>query len=82
MGELEERAVELLEGGASLEHVCGENPFQMGGWCSSQQHGQMPYFIEFLKTSGRFDELVKECPLSFTSSNAPRKRDALETMLL
>jgi len=44
--------------------------------------GQMPYFIEFLKKSGRFDELMKECPLSFTSSNAPRKRDALETMLL
>jgi hypothetical protein len=44
--------------------------------------GQMAFFIEFLKTSGLFDAWVKECPLNFTSPNAPKKRDVLGTILL
>src|ERR1700683_1423857 len=44
--------------------------------------GLMPFFIEFLKASGRFDEWVEECPLQYTSPNAPRKRDVLGTLLL
>lgn len=44
--------------------------------------GQMPFFVEFLKTSGLFDEWVKDCPLSYTSPNAPQKRDVLGTILL
>ena len=44
--------------------------------------GQMPFFIEFLKTSGLFEEWVEECPLKYTSPNAPAKRDVLGTILL
>ena len=44
--------------------------------------GLMPFFIEFLKTSGLFDKWVEGCPLSYTSSNAPSKRDVLGTILL
>src|SRR5712691_9543292 len=44
--------------------------------------GLMPYFIEFLKTSGRFDLWVEGCPLEYTSPNAPQKRDVLGTLLL
>ena len=44
--------------------------------------GMMAFFIEFLKTSGLFDEWVKDCPLRYTSSNAPEKRDVLGTLLL
>ena len=44
--------------------------------------GLMPFFIEFLKTSGLFDKWVEECPLHYTSANAPKKRDVLGTMLL
>ena len=33
--------------------------------------GQMPFFIEFLKTSGLFDKWVEDCPLTYTSRNAP-----------
>ena len=44
--------------------------------------GQMAFFIEFLKTSGRFDEWVNDCPLQYTSPNAPQKRDVLGTILL
>jgi hypothetical protein len=44
--------------------------------------GMVPYFIEFLKISGRFDGLVTDCPLTYTSANAPQKRDVLGTILL
>jgi hypothetical protein len=37
--------------------------------------GQLPFFIEYLKQGGL-------CPLSFSSPNAPRKRDVLGTLLL
>lgn len=44
--------------------------------------GLMPFFIEFLKTSGRLDEWVEDCPRHYTSGHAPEKRDVLETLLL
>lgn len=44
--------------------------------------GLLPYFIEFLKVSGRFESWVADCPLEYTSGNAPQKRDVLGTILL
>jgi hypothetical protein len=44
--------------------------------------GQLPFFIEYLKQGGLFDGWVADCPLHFTSPNAPSKRDVLGTMLL
>lgn len=44
--------------------------------------GQMVFFIEFLKTSGLFNEWVEQCPMVFSSPNAPNKRDILGTILL
>lgn len=44
--------------------------------------GQLPFFIEFLKTSKLFDDLVQDCPLKFTSNNASSVRDILGSMML
>jgi hypothetical protein len=44
--------------------------------------GQLVFFVEFLKTAGIFDAWVKECPLSYTSHNAPKVRDVLGTTML
>src|SRR5271157_3186750 len=44
--------------------------------------GQLPFFIDFLKTAGLFDALVADCPLHYTSPNAPKKRDVLGTAML
>lgn len=44
--------------------------------------GQLPFFIDFLKQSDLFDQLVREAPLSYTSPNAPRPRDVLGTLVL
>ncbi len=44
--------------------------------------GQMPFFIEFLKVSGVFEAWVGDCPLTYTSPNAPEVRDVLGTSML
>jgi hypothetical protein len=44
--------------------------------------GQISFFIEFLKTADLFDLRVEDCPLTYTSPNAPQKRDVLGTLLL
>ncbi len=44
--------------------------------------GQMPVFVDFLKTSGLWDDLVADCPLRYTSPNAPSQVDVLGTLLL
>ena len=44
--------------------------------------GQLPFFIEYLKQAGLFDGWVADCPLTFSSPNAPSKRDLLGTVLL
>jgi Transposase DDE domain group 1 len=44
--------------------------------------GQFVYFIEFLKVSGRLDAVIGDCPLSYTSPNAPEVRDVIGTWIL
>jgi len=44
--------------------------------------GQLPFFIDFLKTAGLFEAFVADCPLRYTSPNAPKKRDVLGTAML
>ena len=45
-------------------------------------HGQLPFFFEFLKVANLFDAAVADCPLAYTSPNAPEKRDVLGTTML
>ncbi len=44
--------------------------------------GQLPFFVDFLKKSGLFDAFVADCPLRYTSPNAPKRRDVLGTTML
>jgi len=44
--------------------------------------GQLPFFIEYLKQGGLFDGWVADCPLRYTSPNAPSKRELLGTVML
>ena len=44
--------------------------------------GQLPYFIEFLHTSGLWQRWLADCPLRYTSPNAPGKEEVLGTWLL
>ena len=45
-------------------------------------HGLLTYFIEFLHVSGLWEEFVAQCPLRYTSPNAPSKEEILGTTLV
>ena len=45
-------------------------------------YGQMPYFIEFLKTAELFDNWVADGPLDYHSPHESAVRDVLSTLLL
>ena len=44
--------------------------------------GQMPVFVDFLKTSGLWDGFIADCPLRYKSPNAPTHVDILGTLLM
>lgn len=44
--------------------------------------GQLPFFIEFRKPADLFVPWVRDCPVTYTSPNAPEKGDLLGTLLL
>ena len=44
--------------------------------------GQLPFFVDFLKTAGLFDAFIADCPLHYTSPNAPKNRDVFGTAML
>lgn len=44
--------------------------------------GQLIFFAQFLKTCNLFAPWVKDCPLNYSSPNAPSKEDVLGTLLL
>src|SRR5215470_4795310 len=81
-GEGPRGASEPAPGSSSLDTFAGKVHVKWSTEAAVSSLGLMPYFIEFLKTSGLFDQWVEECPLSYSSPNAPQKRDVLGTILL
>ena len=49
---------------------------------SATPNGQLVFFAEFLETAGIYKSWVEDCPLTYTSPNAPSKYDVLGTLLL
>jgi len=45
-------------------------------------HGHLPFFAQFMQTGGLFSDWIEECPLSYSSNNAPKVRDVLGTILI
>ena len=43
---------------------------------------QLPFFIDVLKQANLFEPYVEDCPLQFSSPNAPEVRDVLGTLLM
>ena len=44
--------------------------------------GQLPFFIDFLKTADLFGRWIEDCPIAYRSNNAPKKRDIVGTLFL
>jgi len=81
-GEGKTEGIQPAEGALNLDTFAGKVQFKWVPEAEVSSLGQMPFFIEFLKTSGLFENWVKDCPLQYTSPNAPQKRDVLGTILL
>jgi len=81
-GEQQTGEIQPPEEALSLDTFAGKIQLRWAPDAGVRSLGQMPFFIEFLKTSGRFDDWVQDCPLQYTSPNAPQKRDVLGTILL
>ena len=74
--------------GEPLEYPAPHRVETMGGPMQVQweedpgisPHGMLTYFLEFLHLSGTWSEFVEQCPLSYTSPNAPAEAEILGTI--
>src|SRR5260370_1998195 len=81
-GEVQIAGNQPAEIGTSLDTFAGKVHVKWAPEATVSSLGLMPFFIEFLKTSCLFDRWVEDCPLHYTTGNAPEKRDLLETPVL
>ena len=84
MGEPKSMELELVPvaGPVAVDTFGGRVHVEWDAQAAVTPLGQLPFFIEFLQVSGRFDPWVESCPLVLKSPNAPSKRDVLGTALL
>ena len=54
----------------------------MGSASESHAFGAIAFFIQYLKMGHLFEPWVDECPLAYTSNNAPKKVNILGSLLL
>ena len=71
-----------MPGRTTLDTFAGPVTVEWDTTTSLTPLGQVPFFIEFLKVSGRFEAWVADCPLLYRSSNASQVRDVLGTIML
>jgi len=82
MGEAKRGALARENNRAGLDTYAGKIHVEWDRQAAVTPLGQLPFFIEFLKVSGLFDSFVDDCPLEYSSPNAPAKRDILGTLML
>ena len=67
---------------AGVQTIGGQVQVRWETDSASTPMGQLTYFIEFLTLTGLWARWLAECPLNYTSPNAPSKTDVLGTWLL
>lgn len=85
MGEAKRRQLAVQTralGAMAVDTPGGRIYVQWDHGASATPNAQLTFFAEFLATTGVYDSLVNSCPLSYTSPNAPSKRDVVGTWLL
>lgn len=82
MGEAKRKGYALEKQAIALDTFGGRVHVEWDPSAAVTPLGQLPFFIEFLNVSGLFDAWVADCPLTYTSNNAPDKRAVLATLLL
>src|SRR5664279_5304534 len=81
-GELEKAASAAESESCVVETYAGKLRIRWDDSAAVTTLGQMPVFVDFLKTSGLWDGLIADCPLRYTSPNAPRPVEVLGTLLM
>jgi hypothetical protein len=81
-GEVQTAGNQTAETVTSLDTFAGKIHVKFAPEATVSSLGLMPFFIEFLKISGLFDKWVEDCPLHYTSGNAPEKRNVMGTLVL
>ena len=81
-GEQQIEGIQPAETPLRLDTFAGKIQFKWVPEAEVSSLGQMPFCIEFLKTSGLLENWVKDGPLPYSSPNAPQIRDVLGTILL
>jgi len=76
------RAQQDLEASVGLQTVGGRVNVRWDNDRAATPMGQLAFFIEFLTLTGLWKRWKDECPLSYTSPNAPAIDDVLGTWLL
>jgi len=81
-GELEQAEAALEAEVCVVETYAGKLRIRWDDSAAVTTLGQMPVFVDFLKTSGLWDGFVADCPLRYRSPNAPRPVEVLGTLLM
>jgi hypothetical protein len=81
-GDLPSVVETVTDGPMVIDTYAGPVRVEWDPEASVTQLGHFAFFVEYLKASGRFDALVADCLLAYTSANAPPVRDVVGTALL
>lgn len=76
------RALVPAEGPVAVDTFGGRIHVEWDPTAAVTPLGQLPFFTDYLQVSGLFDPWVEQCPVQWTSPNAPTKRDVLGTAVL
>ena len=82
LGELGKTELGTEPAGCTVDSYAGKVHIRWDDTAAVTALGQMPVFIDFLKTAGLWDGFVTDCPLRYTSPNAPTHVDILGTLLM
>ena len=82
LGEEETRAEEGESAPVFVDTYGGRVQVQWDREAAVTPLGQLPFFIDFLKTAELFNLWVEECPLMYRSNHAPEKVEVLGTLFL
>jgi hypothetical protein len=82
VGELPSVERAVADAAVVVDTYAGPLHVEWDGEAAVTPLGPLAFFAEYLKLSGRFDALVADCPLAYTSPNAPKTRDVIGTAVL
>jgi Transposase DDE domain group 1 len=82
MGEQKRVLAQGIKAALSVDTFGGRVQVRWEPGAAATPFGQLAFFIEFLQTSGLFEQWRKTAPLQYSSGNAPAVNDVLGTWFL